>query len=403
MEETIVVTGIGVISPVGNSSEEFARSIINGVNGSRAITRFDVSDPFYVSQSGATVTIPEHELEEPDPSKIFAIALRSAEEALSQAKIPADFYNPYRVGISIGTSHGGNHALIKFLKQQMQLIEGNTDYNLLLSTSPSIAGMLSAHLHFGGPVHTISTACSSGTTSVGYAIELLRNDDVDAMLAGGADLFSELTFSGFNCLKALSPNGCKPLTENRTGLMLGEGAAMFVLERKTAAVERGAKIWAEIPGYAISNEAYHETAPDPSGLNAYAVMKAALKDAKITVDDIDYINMHGTGTRANDPMELQAVKKLFANRLSHIKISSTKSMIGHALGAAGSLELAATILCMNQNVLPPTINFDQPIAGFEQIDMIPNQSIEKEIRYALSNSFAFAGHLASIVIKNSKN
>ena len=403
MEEAIVVTGIGLISSIGNSTREFVSNLKKGVNGSRAITRFDVSDPFYVSQSGATVSIPEEELEKLDPSKIYTIALLSAEEAIARAKLQAASYHPYRIGVSVGTSHGGNHALIKFLKQQMELVNEEPDYNLLLSTSPSIAGMLSARLRFHGPVYTVSTACSSGTTSVGYAIELLRNDDVDAMIAGGADLFSELTFSGFNCLKALSPNGCKPLTENRTGLMLGEGAAMFVLERKSSAVRRGAAILAELPGYAISNEAYHETAPDPSGRNAYNVMKTALEDAKISVNDIDYINMHGTGTQANDPMELKAVKELFADRLPEIKVSSTKSMIGHALGAAGSLELAATILCMNQNVLPPTINFDQPISGFEDICVIPNQSIEKEIKYALSNSFAFAGHLASIVIKNPKN
>lgn len=399
MKDVIVITGIGVVSPIGEGKEEFVNNLLAGKNGRKLIERFDVSDPAYRSKHGATIDSKYTDVKH-DPTRIANLTLVAAREAIEDSNISIGDYNPFRVGLSIGTSHGSNHTLIKYVRQKRELTSDYPDYSLLMNTFPSVTGKVAAELGIQGPVYTFTTACSSGTVSVGNAMELLREQEVDVMIAGGTDIFSELTFAGFNALKSLTPDVVRPLSATRQGLLLGEGAAIFVLERKQDAQRRGARIYAELPGYAIMNEAYHETAPDPSGENAYQVMLQAIRDAGISPDELDYINLHGTGTPANDIMELKAVKKLLNDNIRRIKVSSTKSMIGHALGAAGSLELAATILCMKRGYVPPTINFEQPIPEMEEIDVVPHHAAKMEVRYALSNSFAFAGHLASIVIKN---
>lgn len=398
--DTIVVTGIGVLSSIGNSKEDFTESLEQGKNGRKPITAFDVSSKAYPNKQGACIEEDHKMMEQFDPSKIAYIAYKTAKEALDESGIKLEEEDKYRIGVTIGTSHGGNHTLIKFIKQKLNLIDEEKDYSLLSYSSPKIAALISDKLNVAGPTVTISTACSSSTTAIGYAIDLIKNNQVDKMIAGGADIFSELSFSGFNCLKAYCKEITRPLTQDRDGLLLGEGAAMFVLEKKSAALKRGAKIYAELLGYSAGNEAYHETSVDLSGDSALRVMKTAIDDAGVTVKDIDYINLHGTGTQPNDPTELKAVSRLFSDRLNDIKVSSTKSQIGHALGAAGCLELAATILAMQKGFIPPTINFDKPIEGFENIDVVPNKAIKKNIDYAISNSFAFAGHMSSIVLRN---
>ncbi len=397
--DTIAVTGVGVISSIGLNRRQFVESLMQGANGQRPIERFDVSHSSYLSQQGACVPITDDSMDAFEPSKIPFIAVESAKEATDGANLQPENYDPYRLGVAIGTSHGGNHSLMKFLRQKWGLDSNPMDYSLLLLTASTVAGIVARKMGFAGPSVTVSTACSSSTTSVGYAMDLLKMKRVDVMLAGGADLFSELTFSGFNSLRALSRDFCRPLSNSRSGLVLGEGAAMFVLERKSDALRRRAPIYAELLGYSVGNEAHHATAPDSSGGAAYRIMKKAIENSGLSVNDIDYINAHGTATIANDPAELLAIKRLFEGRLDEIYVSSTKSMIGHALGAAGSLELAATILSLNRGFIPPTINFEKPIAGFEDINVVPNRAINKTVRVALSNSFAFAGHCASIVVR----
>jgi 3-oxoacyl-[acyl-carrier-protein] synthase II len=399
MKNVIVITGIGVVSPIGDGKEKFVRNLLAGTNGRKPIERFDVSDPAYRSKHGATIDSQYTDVHH-DPTKIAHLTLVAAREAIEDSAILFHQNDPYRIGLSIGTSHGSNHTLIRYIRQKINSSSDDPDYSLLMNTFPSVAGKVAADLGIRGPVYTFTTACSSGTVSIGNAMDLLMEKEVDIMIAGGTDIFSELTFSGFNALKSLTPDEVRPLSATRQGLLLGEGAAIFVLERKQDALNRGARIYAELPGYAIMNEAYHETAPDPTGENAYHVMLQAIRNAGIQPEDIDYINVHGTGTPANDSMELKAVKKLMKDHLQNIKVSSTKSMIGHALGAAGSLELAATVLCMKKGYVPPTINFEQPIEEMEHIDVVPHQAQKMHVTYALSNSFAFAGHLASIVIKN---
>lgn len=403
-KETIVVTGMGVIAPIGENVSAYAEGLKNGRDGCAPVTRFDVSADVYVTRNGMCLQIEDDVLERFDPSKVAYIAVQSAQAALENARLPLEEMNPYRIGVSLGSIYARSHALCKFCKQQAHVLAEQPDHALLRSTPPSVSGLVCKHLGLSGPSIMVSTACSSSTTSVGYAMDLLRSGRVDAMLAGGADLIDEVAFSGFNSLQNLARGGVyRPLSKSRTGLLLGEGAAIFVLERKADALQRRASVYAELLGHAICNEAYHPTAPDKSGAGIIQVMQTALRNAGVTVDDVDYINAHGTGTDTNDPLELEAIKRLFGHRLNQMCVSSTKSMIGHAMGAAGSLELAATILGMKYGFTPPTINFEAPIEQCEQIDVVPNAARMQPINIALSNSFAFAGHLAAIVVKRWKD
>lgn len=399
--EKIAVTGIGVVSSFGRGTQPFINALKNGIVGKNEVIRFDVTDPHYQQNCACNIQHElEEQLEELDSTKISTLALWACNEALAQSGLSTGNFDPFEVGLSIGTSHGGNHSLIKYLNQRWIENPVDIDHALLFNTSATVAGNVAKSLGIAGPVITISTACSSGTTSMGYAMDLLMNHETDVMIAGGADLISELSFSGFNNLQAICEDLPRPFSKTRTGLMLGEGAAFMVLERLSDAQKRDADILAQLVGYAINNDAYHPTAPHPEGTGAFEVMKTALENAGITIHDIDYINAHGTSTQANDPMELKAVKRLFESRINDICLSSTKSMIGHALGAAGSLEAAATILAMREGIVLPTMNFQEPIEEFEEINVVPNRTLKREIRFALSNSFAFAGHMASLVIKN---
>jgi 3-oxoacyl-[acyl-carrier-protein] synthase II len=272
------------------------------------------------------------------------------------------------------------------------------DWDLLLSSSSTLSGTVAAKLGIMGHVCTINTACSSGTTSLGFACDLLHSGECDSVLAGGADLVSEVTFAGFNCLQSLTQDRCRPLDGNRSGLMLGEGAAIFCLERRENAIARKAEVLGWILGYSAINEAYHETAPNPTGEGATEAMLLAMKDSGIGVDCIDYVNVHGTATPANDAMEMISLRRVFGDRLESIKVSSTKSQIGHSLGAAGSLELAATLLCMGVGHVPPTLHHQTPMEGYENIDIVLGKAKPWPVRAAISNSFAFAGHLSSIVV-----
>jgi 3-oxoacyl-[acyl-carrier-protein] synthase II len=301
--------------------------------------------------------------------------------------------------MALGTSHGGNIAYMKLIRGRVGANRGVVDHRLALSCSPTVLGQVARTLGLTGPTVTISTACASGTNSVGRAAELIQNGSADVMLAGGADLFTELSFAGFNALGVLSRGPCRPLSLERDGMMLGDGAAMLVLESEDYARRRGARAWAVIAGHAIVNEAFHPTTPRPDGSDAARVMAAALRAARMNPDEVDYINLHGTGTQTNDPAELQGVAALFGTRAREILISSTKSQLGHTLGAAGSVEAVATILGLAHGFAPPTINLGHPIAGFEDWSYVRDVARPAKIRAALSNSFAFSGNLSTIAIR----
>jgi 3-oxoacyl-[acyl-carrier-protein] synthase II len=249
-----------------------------------------------------------------------------------------------------------------------------------------------------GPRSTVVTACSSSATSIGYAADLIRYGRADLMLAGGCDALCQLTFSGFNSLRALDEGPCRPFDANRKGISLGEGAALLVLEEAERALARGAKIYGEFAVYGISCDAHHMTAPDSKGEGAVRAMRSALADAGLSPEEVDYINAHGTGTQYNDLVETLAIKTIFGEGAYRLPVSSTKSMVGHCLGAAGGIEAAATLLAIHYQMIPPTIHYENPDPQCD-LDYVPNEPRRMKIQVALSNSFAFGGNNTAVVLK----
>lgn len=392
------VTGMGIWTSLGRTIDDFEAALRQGRSGRRPVTRFDVSHPFYRTNEAAVLADEEHLPFELDRTRIADLALAVTRDALKDAGFDPS-RDPERCGMALGTSHGGNIAYMKLIRGCVGDPTGEIDPTLALSCSPTVLGQVARAVGLRGPTITVSTACASGTNSVGRAAEMIRAGHADAMLAGGADLFTELSFSGFNVLGVMSRGACRPLDRDRDGMMLGDGAAMMLLERADHAQSRGARPWAEIAGHAIANEAWHPTAPRPDGSDAARVMRAALKAARMEPCDVDYINLHGTGTEANDAMELQAVKALFGEHASRILLSSTKSQVGHTLGAAGSVELVATILGIARGFAPPSIHLENPIPGFESWSYVRGVAAPAVIRAALSNSFGFSGNLSTIAVR----
>jgi len=399
----VMVTGMAAWSSLGRTLAEYAKGLREGASGCRPVTRLDVSSPAYRTRNAAQLANEEYLEVRVDETRIADLSISVAVEALCDAALSANSIDPQRLGVALGTSHGGNIAFMKLVRGRLGLASGRIDHRLLLSNSSTIVGQIAHQLGACGPTATISTACASGTNSIGRAADWIRTGRADVMLAGGADLFTELSFSGFNILGAMTRDVCRPLDRDRDGMMLGDAAAMLVLESEEHARKRGARIWAIIAGHAIANDAFHATGPEPEANGIARVMKDALANANLTINDIDYINLHGTGTPANDSIELRGIERVFAARAKQILMSSTKSQLGHTLGAAGSVEIVATILGMSGGWAPPSINLRAPIDGFEDWSFVRDRAKPANIRAAISNSFGFAGHLACIVIQNAHN
>jgi 3-oxoacyl-[acyl-carrier-protein] synthase II len=270
---------------------------------------------------------------------------------------------------------------------------------LLSAAAGTLADRFANQYGLGGQRTTIATACSSSATAIGYGFDLIRNGKQEIVLAGGSEAFSELTYSGFNSLRVVDPEYCKPFDKNRQGLSLGEGAAILILEEYERAVRQGKTFFAEILGYATNSDAFHMTAPHPEGTGMMKVMDHALKYAGIAAEEVDYINAHGTATKANDQAETLAIKRLFGElKARRLAVSSTKSMIGHCLGAAGIVEGLATVLALHEQKAPPTIHYQNPDPACD-LDYVPNQARSMNIKIALSNSFAFGGNNTSVVFR----
>jgi len=268
---------------------------------------------------------------------------------------------------------------------------------LLPFANCTLTDLIAVKYGLTGPRTTISTACSSSSTSIGYGFDLIRSGEQDIVVSGGSEALSELTFAGFNSIRAMDPKYCRPFDKNRKGLSLGEGAAILILENYAGAESRGANIYGEVLGYAINSDAYHMTSPDPAAMGMSRVMAAALDVAGLRADQIDYINAHGTATPINDPLETMAIKRVFGKSCADdLAVSSTKSMVGHCLGAAGAIEAVAAILALQRQIVPPTIHLDEPDPECD-LDYVPNTSRKQQVRFALSNSFAFGGNNTSVV------
>lgn len=389
----IAITGIGILSSIGNGKENFLEGLLESKKGTREVQSFDISE--YPVKIGAEIL--SHDIDTDDgPYKddVVIKGLIAAEEALKDSQI-SEIYEPKDIGVSIATSLGGVNSGEKYYAD---LKHGKgKDYNLLLNIPTTcLAGSLSHAFNFKGPNSTVVTACAAGGNALGIGADFIRQGRTKAMLVGGVDPFSTISFSGFSVLRSLSPDGTKPFNEERDGLTLGEASAFLIFEDMDVARKRGAKIYAEFLGYGISNDAYHITSPDPDGGGALRSMQAALKDADLSPDEISYINAHGTGTPYNDEMEIKAIKNLLGDRKKDVPISSSKSQFGHTLGTAGVIEAIVCTLAIKHNFLPATINFNNSMDN--ELNFVPNNIRNGSVDYALSNSFAFGGNTASIVI-----
>ncbi len=399
MATRVVVTGLGVVCSIGRNLEDFEQSLREGRSGLKDIVaeRFDLSDEFFRSRQGCTID-PDlyRDLSQKDVTMLVDISSIAIAEALEKADLDIGCVDPRKVGLCLGTSVGGSYPFMEWIRDK---VEGRPPhYDYLLYNTPHIVGQIANQFSLRGPLSAISTACASGTNSVGRAFDLVQTGRADFMIAGGVDVFTYLTYSGFNSLFAISKQACRPFDKNRDGLNLGDAAAYVVLESYESAKKRNAPIYAEVSGYSIVNEAYHATAPHPEGIYAYQAMKNALAMAGAGPEELDYINAHGTATKANDAMEIKAIEKLVEDR--PVYVSSTKSMIGHSLGAAGSVEFVATALGIHKHFIPPSINVTDQIFDKQNIQLVKDKAREHDLKLALSNSFGFSGNMASIALRS---
>lgn len=398
----IVVSGLGVCAANGANVPEFLASLSSGVSGIGPVSDFDAS--CYRNAYAGVVRKLDFSADSPDSrlDRASQLALQSAYEAVRDAKLEIDTSLAYRSAVCVGTSLGGMHGHVKRLQADFDR-DSNTNfdgpYDDLLDVPPcQIANLLCHRLGIRGGNSTVVTACSAGSNSIAVAMDWIRQDRVDVVVASATDPLCELSFSGFNILMALSPTLSRPFDRDRDGLVIGEGGGTLILEEYEHAKRRGARIYAEISGYGLSNDAYHPTQPDPEAGGACRAIRRALHDAGLEPNEIDYINAHGTATRYNDETELKAVSSIYGAALQRrIPISSIKSMIGHTLGAAGTIEAIATVLALDHKFIPPTINSRNIVDGYDY-DFVPvSRSVEK-IDNACSHSFGFGGNAACIVI-----
>jgi 3-oxoacyl-[acyl-carrier-protein] synthase II len=394
----VAITGMGVFCSTGENTEEFLQSLKESKTGIGPITLFDTSK--YPCKIGA-------EIKDHRPEKFFGkkelkkisrtdqFALIASKEAVKTSEI--HYYPSEEVGICLGAGAGGMFEAETYHREI--LLKGKSKPSLLWPFIPSFTtDRVAERYGFSGPKFTVTTACSSSATAIGYGADLIRSGKCKAVLCGGSEALSELTFGGFNSLKAMDPSPCKPFDRRRAGMSLGEGAGILILENFDEAMKRGIKIYAEFLGYGIGGEAYHITAPEPTGMREARIMREALEEAGITPFEVDYINAHGTGTPLNDKVETLSIKNVFEKRAYSIPISSIKSMAGHCLGSAGAMEAVASILSMVHRFIPSTLNHQK---GDEDCDLdyVSGKSRDMEVKVVLSNSFAFGGNCTSLVFR----
>lgn len=397
----IVVTGLGICAANGANINEFRASLMQGTHGIREITDFAAHE--YRNSHAGVVRESADGLRPEDEGldRASILALRSAYEAMADSGLAIDNALSYRTMVAVGTSLGGMHGHVRRMRQDFES-NPNTQFggpfDDILDLPPcQIANLLCHRLGARGGNSTVVTACSAGSNSIAVALDWIRQDRADVVIASATDPLCELSFSGFNILMALSPTASRPFDRNRDGLVVGEGAGTLILEDYEHAVKRGAHVYAEIIGYGLSNDAYHPTQPDPQAGGACRAIRRALDDAGVTPADIHYINAHGTATRYNDEMELRAVTAVYGELLESIPMSSIKSMVGHTLGAAGTIEAIATVLALADGFLPPTVNTSLPVEGY-QYDFVPQARTADRLAKACSHSFGFGGNAACLVI-----
>ncbi|MCI5892229.1 MAG: beta-ketoacyl-ACP synthase II [Clostridiales bacterium] len=405
----VVITGVGGVTPVGTGKTEIWNSIKNGVSGIGTITKFDPTD--FACHVGAEVKdfdvtkyIEKKEAKRMDLFVQYAIA--GTKLAVEDAGLDMSAEDPTRVGVMIGSGIGGISTLCEQHKRMLDKGPGKVSpFMIPMMISNMAVGQVAIAFNCKGVNLTTVSACASGTDAIGQALLAIRRGDADMIFAGGTEAtINELALAGFSSMKALTTRNdtpdkaCSPFDAKRDGFIMGEGSGILVLESLDHAKARGANIIAELVGYGSTNDAYHMTAPAPDGEGGARCMAAAVADAGIKPEDVGYINAHGTSTPYNDKFETAAIRTVFGEHAYKLAVSSTKSMTGHMLGAAGGVEGIITALAVNEGFLPPTINLETPDPDCD-LDYVPNEGRAADIEYAVSNSLGFGGHNASIVLK----
>jgi len=414
----VVVTGLGLVTPLGADVETVWANLIAGKSGAGPITKFDASDQ--KCRIACEVKPADHEYgfdaslrvdhkiqRQVDPFIVFGID--AAGQAIEDAGLTEmDEATRFRAGCSIGSGIGGLPGIesesLVLAEKGPGRVSPHFVHGRLINL---ISGQVSIKYGLMGPNHAVVTACSTGAHSIGDAARMIKDGDADIMLAGGAEsTICPIGIAGFAQARALSTafndeptRASRPYDQARDGFVMGEGAGVVVLEEYEHAKARGAKIYAEVVGYGLSGDAYHVTAPHPEGSGAYRSMEMALKKAGMTPADIDYVNAHGTSTPLGDELELGAVRRLFGDAIDNVSMSSTKSAIGHLLGGAGAVETIFCILALRDQIVPPTLNLENPSESCAGVDLVPGQAKKRTVRAALNNSFGFGGTNASLIVK----
>lgn len=397
-KKSVVITGLGMFSGAGKDIAEFSDSLLQGRCGIGELDLFDVSA--FPSRIGSQIKnydpldyfdrVTARKLSRSDQFGVIA-----AGEALRDSAV-SGFYSPYQMGVCMGGGAAGMFQGETWLKA---LFEGRAaSPSLLRGILPDqTATDIARTFKLGGYQGTIATACSSSSTAIGWGADLVASGRQKMIVAGGVDTLSILTFAGFNSLRVVDPAPCAPFSLGRQGISLGEGAAFMVLESEEDAIARNARIYGKVCGYALAGEAYHMTTPDPGGLTAARVMRDALEAAEIETSEVGWVNAHGTGTPLNDAVESQAMKNVFGERADQVPLVSTKSMTGHCLGAAGSIEAVATVIALNRRIIPQTLNYRGSDPECD-LDYCHDGIRQTDCSVAMSNSFAFGGNVTSLVL-----
>lgn len=409
MKERIVVTGLGAVSPIGNTVPEFWKGMVEGRSGGGPITRIDATD--LPTQIAAEVkdfdprqVMDSKEARKMDRFSQYAVA--ASIEAVNHSGLDLANEDPERIGVILGSGIGGFESVElgyeKLLRDGPQRVPPMTIPKMIPNIAP---GNVAIHFNAQGPCFAITTACASGTDAIGNALMFLQNGQCDVILAGGVEApITRLGVMGFNVIQALTTNNQNPQTasrpfdKSRDGFLIAEGAGILVLETLEHARRRGATIHAEVAGYGMTCDANHLTAPHPEGRGAIQAMKLALKHAELAPEDVDYINAHGTSTPINDPTETKAIKAVFGEHAYNLKVSSTKSMTGHCIAAAGAIEAVVCTLAIENGFFPPTINLEEPDAECD-LDYVQGKGVSGTIDVAMSNSLGFGGHNGVLILK----
>jgi len=410
LDKRIVITGLGAISPIGIGKDEFWKGLMEGRNGIGKITRFDATE--YKSQIAGEVKdfdpteyIDKKESKRMDRYAQFAVA--ATKMALEDAGLDLEKEDCDRIGTYVGAGIGGIETMNEQYKKLFDKGPNRiSPFFIPMMIANMAAGQVSITFGLHGPSSCVVTACATGSNCIGDAMRVMQRGEADVMVAGGTEAsISEAAVAGFSAMKALCMDhnddpvhASRPFDKNRSGFVMGEGSGIVILETLEHAKARGAHIYCELAGYASNSDAYHITSPAPHGVYQAKCMAAAIADAGLKPADVDYVNAHGTSTHMNDQGETEAIKSVWGEAAKDVSVSSIKSMTGHMLGAGGAIECVATALAVQNDMLPPTINYETPDEGLD-LDYVPNKAKAKKVRAAISNSFGFGGHNACLVLK----